>query len=158
MSDVQAGHPGCDSCSKVSQLRSRSAVPVPPMGSQSTHPRCQGNQNGSLCSLVSSVHRAIDRNHPAGVFGQVIVLDGNRLGNKVNRVPGLLQWTFTAGSPDLFVIFDIEQHRRPLDRTGRADLFQESEDGILTSRNKCPRLLGLRFGRILGRRLLAHLS
>jgi hypothetical protein len=56
-----------------------------------THSRCQGNQNGSLCSLVSSVHRAIDWNHPARVFGPVIVLDGNRLGNKVNRVPGLLQ-------------------------------------------------------------------
>jgi hypothetical protein len=66
------------------------------MGSQSTHPQCPGNQNRSLCSLVASVRRAINWNHPARVFGPVIVLDGIRLGNEVSRFPALLQQTSNA--------------------------------------------------------------
>jgi len=65
--------------------------PMPTEGRQPQNPWRYGNQNRSLYSLVSSVHRAINWNNPTRVFGPVAVLDGNGFGNNTYCVQGLLQ-------------------------------------------------------------------
>src|SRR5215472_12583261 len=61
--DVQAGHSRCQP-SEISEFRSRSLVSISSMGCQPQNPWRHGNQNRSLSALVSSVHRAINWNHP----------------------------------------------------------------------------------------------
>jgi hypothetical protein len=61
------------------------------MASQPESAEYYRNQNSFVCTLVPSVHRAIDRHDTARVLGPVAVLDGNRFGDETNRVQKLLQ-------------------------------------------------------------------
>ena len=76
---------------EVSQLRSRSAVSVSSVGGKPSSSGRYGNQDGSIHSLVPSVHRATDRNNPQRMFGPVVVLDGNGFRDETDRFQRLLQ-------------------------------------------------------------------
>src|SRR5262249_24981797 len=51
-----------------------------------------GNQDGSVHSLVPSVRRATDWNNPQRVFGPVVVLDRCTFGDETDHFQRLLQW------------------------------------------------------------------
>src|SRR5262249_32715241 len=63
------------------------------MASQPESPKCYRNQNGFVCALVPSVHRAIDHHDPTRVLRPAAVLDHNRFGDETKRVQRLLQWS-----------------------------------------------------------------
>ena len=58
------------SASEVSEFRSRSVVSVSSVASEPASSRRQGNQTGSQCSPLPSVHRAIGRDNSASCLGQ----------------------------------------------------------------------------------------
>src|SRR5215831_14518633 len=70
------------------------------MEGQPSNPRRHGNQNGPGDSMGASVHRAIDWNDSARVFGPVIVLDRDGFRDEAVCVPGLLQQTSNSLSTE----------------------------------------------------------
>jgi hypothetical protein len=83
LSGVQAGGPRCESA-EISQFGSRPLISVSPMGSEPQNPRGYRNQNGFLCSVVPSLHRAIDRNNSQGMLDQLMFWTGTDLEVKLN--------------------------------------------------------------------------
>ena len=75
---------------KIPQLGSRPAVSIPPMASQSSSTRGDGNQDGSIRAAFAPVHRAPDRHSSARVPRSNAVLDTGGSGDEVNRFPTLL--------------------------------------------------------------------
>ena len=61
------------------------------MASQFANPRGSRNQDNALCSPVSSVRGAADRDDSKGVFGPHVILDDYRSRKQAAGVPGLLQ-------------------------------------------------------------------
>src|SRR4030095_405133 len=61
------------------------------MGSQSANPDRSRNQDGAVCSPVSSVRGAADWEGSKGVFGSHVILDDCRSRKQATGVPGLLQ-------------------------------------------------------------------
>jgi hypothetical protein len=77
--------------SEVSQFRSRSSIPVPPMAGQSSHTGSGGNQNRTLRATLPSFRGTIDWHDSAGVPGPDAILDTPGLGVQTARLSGLLQ-------------------------------------------------------------------
>src|SRR5262245_58128079 len=61
------------------------------MGSKPSNFGCNGNQDGSIRSLVPSVRRATDWNNPQRVFGPLVVLDTIGFRNEIDCFQELLQ-------------------------------------------------------------------
>src|SRR5262245_57735665 len=61
------------------------------MASQSANPGGSRNQDGAVCSLVSSVRGEADWNDSARVSGSHVILDDRRSRKQAAGVPGLLQ-------------------------------------------------------------------
>src|SRR5580658_4782454 len=76
---------------EISQLRSRSAVSLPPMGSESPSTRGKRNQDCSLRAAFASLCRATDRYDSARVSRPPLIPDHSRSGSKAKRVSALLQ-------------------------------------------------------------------
>ena len=72
------------------------------MASQSANPGRDRNQNGALCTAVTSICGTPDRHYSQGVLGPHIVLDARRSRKQAARVPELLQQAshayFTGGT------------------------------------------------------------
>jgi len=60
---------------EVSQHGQRSVVSVSPVAGEPSRAGGNGNQDGAVCASVASVHRTVDRQHSARVFGPNTILD-----------------------------------------------------------------------------------
>src|SRR5215471_5484614 len=71
---------------EISQLGSRSAVSIPPVGGQSSDPRGNRNQDGSLRAAFAPLRRATDRHDSPRVSRPHLILDHRRSGGEANSI------------------------------------------------------------------------